>query len=180
MLYVYRVEIRDENGNLIYQSPNDEVSPNLMFKKIQDQYELTNATVIQMRLEPQDAFGERRKDMIRTYSISAFGDEKNKIVPGVRVIIQGLEGYVKHVGSGRVVVDHNHPLAGRVIDVKVEVIKRLENDMEILNELNNRYSLGLNIRETDGKIVVEGEEEAKQALKNILTYYGIENDRIQL
>lgn len=181
MLYKYRIELRDENDNVVYKTSEDyEIGPNLMFKKLTDVQIATGASMIETELMPEEAFGERRRDLVRTYVISAFGDEAPNLYPGVYVVVEGLQGRVVSIGSGRVLVDHNHPLAGRKLKAKVEVIEIVRDPSKIIDEVLKYHKLNLKVSMENGMLKVEGEERAKKDLKNLLEYYGIGHDGIQL
>ncbi len=73
---------------------------------------------------PEKAFGLRNNNLINVVPLAHFEKQKMNPVPGMFVQINGKEGMVKSVGAGRVIVDFNHPLAGRKLnyDIKVEEI----------------------------------------------------------
>ncbi len=92
-------------------------------------------------LEPKDAFGERRKDLIGVMPISQFRENKIDPQPGMQINIDNSVATVVSVGSGRVVVDRNHPDAGKSIKYEVEVIKQLKEDKEKIEGLTKTYNV---------------------------------------
>ncbi|MCS7122846.1 MAG: hypothetical protein NZ908_02745, partial [Candidatus Micrarchaeota archaeon] len=113
MLYKYRIELKDENNRVVYSTQGEyEIGSNLMFRKLTDIHTSTGASMIETELLPEESFGNRKRELVKTYVISAFGDEASRLYPGVNVVVEGLYGRVISIGSGRVLVDHNHPLAG--------------------------------------------------------------------
>lgn len=74
-----------------------------------------------VRLPPEKAFGERDAGKIQTITDKVFKEEQPKA--GMIVNIQGLVGKIQSVTSGRVVVDFNHPLAGKEIEYEITLEK---------------------------------------------------------
>ncbi|MEM3427987.1 MAG: peptidylprolyl isomerase, partial [Nitrososphaerales archaeon] len=62
-------------------------------------------------------------------------------------------GVVRFVGSGRVQVDFNHRLAGKVLTYTIEVVKKLEEPAEKILYLIRRW---LNIDEKKISLAIEG------------------------
>lgn len=52
--------------------------------------------------------------------------------PGMPVFIGDRRGYIRMVGAGRVRVDYNHPLAGKVLVYNIKAIRKAESDREIV------------------------------------------------
>lgn len=80
--------------------------------------EETEATI-----EPQDAFGKRRADMVKTIPLRSFREEPS---PGTMVNVGDKVGRVQTVSSGRALVDFNHPLAGKKLKYRVKITERIE------------------------------------------------------
>lgn len=92
-----------------------------------------------IEIPPEKAFGKRDPKKVRVVparELSARG-----IIPRVNaeVEINGRRAIVRSVGGGRVVLDFNHPLAGKTIVYKVKVVKKLETIEEKIIELVHRW-----------------------------------------
>lgn len=77
-------------------------------------------------LQPEQAFGGYRGDLLQRVSQDAFPDGLRP-EPGQVIEFAGpdgarLAGLVKEVGNGEALVDFNHPLAGRPIRFEVEIL----------------------------------------------------------
>lgn len=77
-------------------------------------------------LQPGQAFGPYRNDLLQRFPAQAFPDASS-IEPGQVVEFSGphgarLAGLVKEFEGGEALVDFNHPLAGRPIRFDVEII----------------------------------------------------------
>lgn len=80
----------------------------------------------QISLAPDVAFGEPREENLRMMPRSQFGADIG-LEPGVVVSFDGpgghLPGVVKSVQGDLVVVDFNHPLAGKALIFDVSIVK---------------------------------------------------------
>jgi len=119
----------------------------------------------EVELPPERAFGKRDPSKIRV--ISARELSRRGIVPRVNmeVEVDGRRAIVRSVGGGRVVLDFNHPLAGKTIVYRVKIIKKLEGLDEKILELAHRWlprlsksKISVSVAE-DGTAVIELPEE---------------------
>lgn len=78
---------------------------------------------IEITLPPEKAFGKRDPSKVRV--LPARELSSRGIVPrvGMEIEVRGERGVILSVGSGRVIVDFNHPLAGREVTYKLKVVK---------------------------------------------------------
>lgn len=89
----------------------------------------------EIELPPEKAFGKRDPAKVRVIparELSARG-----IIPraGMEIEVRGERGTVISVGSGRVIVDFNHPLAGKELVFRVKVVKILKSTEEKIKAL---------------------------------------------
>ena len=77
-------------------------------------------------LEPKDAFGEVNENLIKTVPEAAFRGSDIAPEVGKYVVIRGLRGKIVKVDGGRVVIDFNHPLAGKTIEYEIKIISKVE------------------------------------------------------
>jgi len=66
-------------------------------------------------------------------------------VVGQQIELDGRSPTVRSVGAGRVQLDYNHPLAGRVIAYDVAATKRFEGDEEKIRALIGRRFIGIDV-----------------------------------
>jgi len=81
-------------------------------------------------IPPEKAYGPRDRSKVKTFSRRVF--IRNNIVPevGKEVTINSVTGRIIAVEGGRVVVDFNHPLAGKTLKFKFKVLKKVEDAIE--------------------------------------------------
>jgi len=92
-----------------------------------------------VEIPPEKAFGKRDPKKVRV--IPARELSMRGIIPRVNTEVEvgGRRAIVRSVGGGRVVLDFNHPLAGKTIVYKVKVVKKLETIEEKALELVHRW-----------------------------------------
>ncbi len=81
-------------------------------------------------IPPEKAYGERDPSKVRIMGMREF--IRNNIIPevGKTVEIGGQIGIVKAITGGRVLVDFNHPLAGKTLSTTYRIVKIVEDDVE--------------------------------------------------
>ncbi|MBI4015467.1 MAG: peptidylprolyl isomerase [Candidatus Aenigmarchaeota archaeon] len=79
-----------------------------------------------IEIKPEDGFGSRREDLIKLIPENEFKKHNTNPYPGMFVEADNLRGRVLSVSSGRVKVDFNHPLAGKILIYDVEIKSKIE------------------------------------------------------
>jgi len=102
--------------------------------------------------EPKDAFGERLPELVGVVPLSQFKENKIDPKPGMQLNMDNSIATVRSVEGGRVIVDRNHPDAGKSIKYEVKVIKQLNTDKEKIEELMDTYEV------KPSKIEIEGDK----------------------
>lgn len=92
-----------------------------------------------VKLAPEDAFGKKSGKLLKLIPLSMFRKQKIQAAPGLQVNIDGMVGVVMRVSGGRVIVDFNHPLAGKQVVYEVKInsvvtdkVKQIQGLMKIL------------------------------------------------
>tara|TARA_Y100000310_G_scaffold232179_1_gene234921 strand:- start:139 stop:810 length:672 start_codon:yes stop_codon:yes gene_type:complete len=76
-----------------------------------------------LELEPANAFGPRIAKLIQLVSIKKFKDHKMNPYPGARIMIDNMPATIRSISGGRVLVDFNHPLAGKKLQYHLKIGK---------------------------------------------------------
>ena len=79
-----------------------------------------------LNLSAEEAYGRRKKEMIKVITKSSFDEHKTRPVVGMVYDFNGMYGTVKSVIGGRVMVDFNSPLAGKDIRLVYKVVKKID------------------------------------------------------
>ena len=115
-------------GNYVLKA----VSDSLLNKNIGDKYEVTVA--------PKDGFGEFDRKLIKTYGLSVF--RGNNINPSVgdMIMLDDRMATVLAINSGRVLVSYNHPLAGKELKYRIEVLSIIEDNKDKCSAIFEHYT----------------------------------------
>ncbi len=103
-----------------------------------------------INVNQENGFGKKDAKLLRIISKSKFTKEKINPFPGLVVNVDGLNGMVRSVTSGRVVVDFNHPLAGKELAYEFKIVKIVKDVKEKLNSVL-KLLLGLDNFESEVK-----------------------------
>lgn len=93
-----------------------------------------------VEISPEDGFGQRDPKLIKLIPESEFKKHDTKPYPGMFVSADKLQGRVLSVSSGRVRVDFNHPLAGKVLIYDLEIKERIENTEDKIKAVVEFYT----------------------------------------
>lgn len=99
----------------------------------------------EVEIPPEEAFGERSPENVRTVPFRLLRSKGANPVVGQQVEVDGRTAMVRSIGAGRVQLDYNHPLAGRRIVYDVKATKRFEGDEEKIRALIGRRFLGVDM-----------------------------------
>ena len=86
-------------------------------KEIGKQYSIT--------LAPEEAFGKRDVKKMKIVPSSTFKEHKVQPQPGLQIDVDGERGTVTRVSGGRVIVNFNHPLAGKEVMYNYTIEKKI-------------------------------------------------------
>ncbi len=112
-----------------------------------------------IEIPPEKAYGERDERLVKLIPESNFRDNNIEPVVGKYVQINNLTGKIISVSGGRVKVDFNHPLAGKVVEYEVTVVKKVEDEAEKAKEIVYFFT---NLEDVEAKILKENDEKIAQ------------------
>jgi FKBP-type peptidyl-prolyl cis-trans isomerase 2 len=109
----------------------------------------------EVEIPPEKGFGERRNELIKPFPYSIF--KENDIEPevGKWISLSGLKGKIIKVEGGRVLIDFNHPLAGKTLVYEVEIVKKAETTKEKVEGIV-KYFVDAEIEVHDEKVKIKG------------------------
>ena len=81
-------------------------------------------------LTSEDAFGKKNAKLIKMVPLNIFKKQNINAFPGLQVNIDGMLGIIRTASGGRVLVDFNHPLAGKELSYEIEVKHIVKDDAE--------------------------------------------------
>lgn len=114
----------------------------------------------QIEIQPKEAFGIRKGNLIKTVSLSAF-EEKPQL--GMFVNVNGLVAKVITITGGRVLIDLNNPLAGKIVVYNFKINKIIEDNTEKIKILGKNFGLDIeNIKIEDKKVKIKIKDKDKK------------------
>jgi len=117
-----------------------------------------------IELKPKEAFGERNAKLIKVIPIRVFTEKEIIPISGMMLTLDGILARIASVSGGRVVVDFNNPLAGKVIEYNFSVKRQITKTEEKLAVLADFY-----LGEKPEIKVDEKNETAEVEIKSMLT-----------
>jgi FKBP-type peptidyl-prolyl cis-trans isomerase 2 len=123
----------------------------------------------QVVLTPDKAFGAKNEKFISRMSVKSFAESEVTPYPGAMIEMDTgngpLRGRVMSAENGRVVVDFNHPLAGRTVTYNVKLIEIIESAEEKIPALAEKAGLectGAKVAGGKATITLKGADETKK------------------
>ena len=84
---------------------------------------------VEVEIAPADAYGEKDASLVETISIDKLRravQDPNSLYLGAPVNINGRQGYLSYLATGRARIDYNHPMAGKTLKYVFTVIKEVK------------------------------------------------------
>jgi len=90
----------------------------------------------EIELPPEQAFGKRDASLVKMIPTKVFYEQKINPIPGILLNFDGRIGKTLTVSGGRVMVDFNNPLAGKIVVYKINVKRKITDINEKVKALN--------------------------------------------
>lgn len=122
-----------------------------------------------INLSPEKAFGKRNPSLIKTYSLSHFTKQNINPYQGMAVQLDNIIARVISVSGGRVTIDFNNPLAGKLVSYNFKITKKITDDKEKINALQDfffRKRFQFNIDKNSKKVIFKDEMPFLEMLKD--------------
>lgn len=113
-----------------------------------------------IEIPPEKAYGHRDPSKVKI--LNARELLRNGVVPEVGKVVEigGSIGVIRAISGGRVLIDFNHPLAGKTLLCTYKILKVIEDDVEKIRYLlHRRYR-----RMTPERFVVVTDENEKKVM----------------
>ncbi|MBT3404773.1 peptidylprolyl isomerase [archaeon] len=112
-----------------------------------------------IELSPEKAFGLRSSELVQLMPIKVFAQQKINPVPGAVFNFDGRMGKVLSASGGRVMIDFNHPMAGKTVIYDVKILRKIEDMNEKIGAfVNFLFRKDFNFEVKSNKIVLEVEK----------------------
>ncbi len=110
----------------------------------------------EVHINHKDAFGPRRKELVKTLQLSVFSNHKINPVPGAVFYMDNYLVRVIAVSGARVITDFNNPLSGKDLDYKFKIVRIVDNENEKIESLFKFFFRNIPEYVVSDKILVKG------------------------
>jgi len=104
-----------------------------------------------VELKSEDAFGKRNPSMIKMIPLKLFIEQRIMPERGMQLSLDVMVVKIISVSGGRVLVDFNNPLSGKVVVYNYKVLRKVEDIKEKINALQEFFFRRTLEFEIDGK-----------------------------
>ncbi len=133
------------NPSSIYEPKLIIVGDGWLLKSIEEKLiGLEENSEINIEVPPEEAFGPRDPNKIKVIPLRRFRSSEITPTIGAKVSIDGKEGIIRSITSGRVQVDFNPPLAGKSLIYECKIRKIITDPIEKI-----KYLLHDRLKEVD-------------------------------
>lgn len=122
-------------------------------------------------LQPEKAFGIRNSKLIQMIPLKIFQQHQVNPIPGSMFNFDGKMAKILTVSGGRVMVDFNHPLAGKPVNYKVKVLRKVDDLNEKAKALIHfftkkdfEFEIKDTLKGTSKKLIVKTDKQFSQFL----------------
>lgn len=126
-----------------------------------------------IELSPEKAFGLRDKNMIKIVSAKVFKNQNMSPFPGMVVNFDGRIAKVISVSGGRITIDFNNPIAGKIVVYDINVKRKIGDTNEKAKSFIN-FLYG-----KDFEFKVDGKKLTIEAEKNIVKFVELFKDKFK-
>jgi peptidylprolyl isomerase len=126
--------------------------------KVGDEFEID--------IPPEKAFGPRIGKLVKLIPYREFKKHDLSPYPGMRIDFDGIPGTVRSVSGGRIIVDFNHPLAGKTLHYWLRINRKVAKKSEKAEALLGFYGLrGFKTTLSKEKLTVKTDKEVPEPVQ---------------
>lgn len=112
-----------------------------------------------LSLSAKEGFGERRRDLVKTIPLKVFREQRTAPQPGMIFAMDNSMAKILAVSGARVITDFNHPMAGKSLDYKFTIVRKVEDENEKVKfVLHSFMRFTPEYEITEKEVVVKGEK----------------------
>lgn len=117
-----------------------------------------------------EGFGKKSAKNLQLIPHKKFKEQGVQPTPGLEINVDNQVGTVRSVSGGRVIVDFNHPLAGKELTYEVDVKRKVTDQQEKLKALLDMMRVPYkDVTVKDGKATVTGTQQLPPQILDHLT-----------
>jgi len=104
----------------------------------------------------KNGFGERHREMVKTIPLKIFTEKQINPYPGLVLNMDNMIARIITVSGARVITDFNNPLAGKDLEYKFTITRKVEDESEKVNALFEVLLRMVPEFEIKDKIIIKG------------------------
>lgn len=108
-----------------------------------------------IEIKPEDGFGKRDPNLVKVFPLSFFKERNITPKAGMIVDFSGRKGRIQSINSGRVMVDFNNPLAGRVLEYEVEIVEKIDDNESKIKAIFEYFGIAARVKMKDKEVEIE-------------------------
>ena len=115
-----------------------------------------------VELQPENAFGKRDSKLVQIIPMKIFHQQKINPFPGAVFNFDGKIARIISVSGGRVMTDFNNPIAGKVVNYKINVKRKLEDlNEKIKSFINFLFKQDFDFETKEKKLIIKTPKQFK-------------------
>jgi FKBP-type peptidyl-prolyl cis-trans isomerase 2 len=119
-----------------------------------------------LELKPEEAFGKRNPQLVRMIPVKMFHQQNINPERGMQLSLDGQLVRVLSTSGGRVLVDFNNPLAGKEVGYKYKILKKVSEEKDKVNALQDfLFRKRFDFESKDKKLIFSLEKEVEPMVK---------------
>jgi FKBP-type peptidyl-prolyl cis-trans isomerase 2 len=143
---VFDTNIKEDAKKANFDLKEEQIKPiviaigqNMLVKGLDEKLEGKEIGNYTIELNPDEAFGKRNPSLIRMLPLKAFMEQKIYPQKGMQLALDGMLVKIVSVTGGRVLVDFNNPLSGKVVIYEVKILKKVAKEDDKINSLQDFF-----------------------------------------
>lgn len=109
-------------------------------------------------LQAKDAFGERKRELVKTIPLKVFSAQQISPYPGLVLAMDNMLAKIITVSGARVITDFNNPLAGKDVTYSFLIKRRVEDEKEKAECLFSAFFKTVPEFSIGEKIIIKGDK----------------------
>lgn len=119
----------------------------------------------EIHVPSNEAFGERKRDLIRVIPLKAFSEQKIHPQPGMMFTLDNQLVKIIAVSGARVTTDFNNPLAGKDLKYKITLTRKVEDIKEKSETMIKFFFRTVPEFEVNEKVTIKGPKMLESMVK---------------
>jgi FKBP-type peptidyl-prolyl cis-trans isomerase 2 len=124
---------------------------------------------LEFDLPAEKGFGRKNPKLIQLTSLAMFKKRNIHPVPGIQLNIDGTLATVRSVSGGRVILDFNHPLAGKELHYWVKIRKIITDTKKKAESLVSILNIPADVSITGNNVSLKLKEDTPKEMQDVIS-----------